>query len=73
MEYMFKTLSPEQTQSLGTRLGKLLRGGDLVCLIGGLGAGKTAFAQGIGEALGIKEHMTSPTFTLIQEYSARAQ
>jgi tRNA threonylcarbamoyladenosine biosynthesis protein TsaE len=48
-----------------------LRGGDVVALIGELGAGKTAFAQGVGEAFGVKGPMTSPTFTLIHEYIGR--
>lgn len=71
MEYTFTTSNPEQTQSLGRHLGELLRGGDLVCLFGGLGVGKTAFAQGVGKALEVHETLTSPTFTLMQEYTAR--
>lgn len=73
MEVIFTSSSPEETRLFGKRLGLLLRGGDVICLIGGLGAGKTAFAQGIGEGLGVKTVMTSPTFTLMQEYSALAQ
>jgi tRNA threonylcarbamoyladenosine biosynthesis protein TsaE len=60
--------SPEQTQRLGVRLGELLRAGDLVCLEGALGAGKTCLAQGIGRGCGITEPLISPTFTLIHEY-----
>lgn len=70
MEYAVTTTSPEQTLSLGKHLGGLLKGGDVVCLFGGLGAGKTALAQGIGEGLGVLETLTSPTFTLMQEYAA---
>lgn len=60
--------SPEQTQRLGVRLGELLRAGDLVCLEGTLGAGKTCLAQGIGRGCGMAESLISPTFTLIHEY-----
>ncbi len=60
--------SQEQTQRLGARLGELLRPGDLVCLEGELGAGKTQFAQGVGRGWGVLETLTSPTFTLISEY-----
>jgi len=60
--------SAEQTQRLGVRLGELLRAGDLICLEGGLGAGKTCLAQGIGRGCGVMESLISPTFTLIHEY-----
>jgi tRNA threonylcarbamoyladenosine biosynthesis protein TsaE len=60
--------SPEQTQRLGVRLGELLRPGDLICLEGALGAGKTALAQGIGRGCGVSEPLVSPTYTLIHEY-----
>lgn len=68
----FLSHSPAQTLRLGARLGQLLQAGDLVCLEGGLGTGKTCLAQGIGHGLGIAEPMTSPTFTLIAEYQAPA-
>jgi tRNA threonylcarbamoyladenosine biosynthesis protein TsaE len=61
--------SAEQTQRLGVRLGELLRPGDLICLEGSLGAGKTCLAQGIGRGCGATESLTSPTFTFIHEYS----
>ena len=60
-----------QTRRLGMRLGRLFVGGEVVCLIGTLGTGKTCLAQGIGRGLGIHEMITSPTFTLINEYRAR--
>jgi tRNA threonylcarbamoyladenosine biosynthesis protein TsaE len=60
--------SPEQTRRLGVRLGELLRAGDLVCLEGALGTGKTCLAQGIGRGCGVTESLISPTFTLIHEY-----
>jgi tRNA threonylcarbamoyladenosine biosynthesis protein TsaE len=50
------------------RLGELLRAGDIVCLEGPLGAGKTCLAQGIGRGCGVTEALISPTFTLIHEY-----
>ena len=60
--------SSEQTQRLGIRLGELLHAGDLVCLEGALGAGKTCLAQGIGRGCGVTEPLISPTFTFIHEY-----
>ena len=59
---------PEQTRRLGVRLGELLRAGDLVCLAGTLGTGKTCLAQGIGRGCGVTESLISPTFTFIHEY-----
>jgi tRNA threonylcarbamoyladenosine biosynthesis protein TsaE len=53
---------------LGVRLGELLRAGDLICLEGELGAGKTYLAQGIGRGCGVTESLISPSFTLIHEY-----
>jgi len=63
--------SAQETNLWGQRLGRLLRGGDVVCLMGDLGSGKTALAQGVGLALQVTSPLTSPTFTLIQEYSGR--
>jgi tRNA threonylcarbamoyladenosine biosynthesis protein TsaE len=68
---MIETLSPEETGILGEKLGSILRAGDMICLYGGLGAGKTCFAQGIARGLGIGDTVTSPTFTLINEYYGR--
>jgi tRNA threonylcarbamoyladenosine biosynthesis protein TsaE len=61
------------TYRFGKALGKLLRPGDLVAFTGDLGAGKTCCIQGIADGLGIQERgiVTSPTFTLIQEYQAK--
>ncbi len=56
------------TRALGKSLGAQLKAGDLVYLSGELGAGKTTFAQELAQALGVKEDVTSPTFTLILEY-----
>lgn len=56
--------SPEQMQDLGRRLAKLLRPGDLVMLTGELGAGKTTLTRGLGEGLGVRGAVTSPTFVI---------
>ncbi|MFJ6635540.1 tRNA (adenosine(37)-N6)-threonylcarbamoyltransferase complex ATPase subunit type 1 TsaE [Streptomyces sp. NPDC091376] len=56
--------SPDQTQELGRRLAKLLRPGDLVMLTGELGAGKTTLTRGLGEGLGVRGAVTSPTFVI---------
>jgi tRNA threonylcarbamoyladenosine biosynthesis protein TsaE len=66
----FVSHSPAQTQRFGARLGALLKAGDLICLEGDLGSGKTCLAQGIGQGMGIAGPITSPTFTLIAEYRA---
>jgi tRNA threonylcarbamoyladenosine biosynthesis protein TsaE len=60
--------SEEQTHRLGMRLGALLQAGDIVCLSGDMGAGKTAFAIGIGKGWGAKTPLTSPTFNLIHQH-----
>ncbi len=64
--------SADQTRRLGVRLGKLLSPGDVVCLSGDMGAGKTVFTSGIGEGWGTKVPVTSPTYNLIHEHN-RAQ
>jgi tRNA threonylcarbamoyladenosine biosynthesis protein TsaE len=63
--------SEEQTYKLGEYLGRALQQGDIICLTGDLGAGKTAFTKGIGIGLDIKEFITSPTYTIINEYDGR--
>ncbi len=54
----------DDTRALGSQLGRMLRAGDLVVLTGGLGAGKTTLTQGLGEALGVRGAVTSPTFVI---------
>ena len=66
-----RTRSPEDTKSLAACLAELAQPGDLLLLVGDLGAGKTTFAQGFAAALGISEPVTSPTFTLAREYHGR--
>lgn len=61
---------PDQpaTLALGSEIGQMVRAGDVLALSGDLGAGKTTLAQGILDGLGYREEVTSPTFTLVQEY-----
>jgi tRNA threonylcarbamoyladenosine biosynthesis protein TsaE len=68
----FISHTPQQTTRLGFRLGQWLASGDVLCLAGNLGAGKTALAQGIGAGWGALEAVTSPTFTLIHEHRRAA-
>jgi len=63
--------SPEQTQELGRRLGKLAQAGDVFLLTGNLGSGKTCLTQGIAWGLGVKEYAFSPSFVLVREYHGR--
>jgi tRNA threonylcarbamoyladenosine biosynthesis protein TsaE len=62
------SFSPEETMALGERIAVLLRQGSVVALKGPLGAGKTCFAKGIARGIGVKEEVTSPTYTIISEY-----
>lgn len=64
----FVSRSPDQTQRLGTRLGALLQGGDVICLEGPLGSGKTCLAQGVGRGWGVGQTLISPTFVFVREY-----
>ena len=64
----FITHSPEETRALGGRLADALGGGAVVAFTGDLGAGKTAFVSGMAQALGVEERVTSPTFTIVNEY-----
>ena len=65
----FISSSTEQSIRLGVRLGELMLIGDLICLSGELGTGKTTIAQGIGRGWGASQDVTSPTFVLINEYT----
>ena len=66
--FEFFSKSPDQTRRLGMRLGALLRPGDLVCLQGDLGAGKTTFVQGAARGWGALDEVSSPTFVLVNAY-----
>ena len=64
----FFTNSPEETEQLGCALGKLLSAGTVLAYEGDLGAGKTAFTRGLARGLGATEPVTSPTYTIVNEY-----
>ena len=66
MEYI--TSSPEETEKLGAALGRVIAPGTVIAYWGDLGAGKTAFTRGIARGLGILEPVTSPTYTIVNEY-----
>jgi tRNA threonylcarbamoyladenosine biosynthesis protein TsaE len=69
MTLTFTTRSEEETMNCGIELAKGLRRGDNVALYGQLGSGKTRFIQGICKGLGVREHVASPTFTIVNEYN----
>ena len=64
----FLTYSPEQTEKVGAALGKILPAGTVLAYRGDLGAGKTAFTRGLARGLGYAEPVTSPTYTIVNEY-----
>jgi tRNA threonylcarbamoyladenosine biosynthesis protein TsaE len=64
----FVSRSPEQTRRLGIRLGALVKTGDVICLVGDLGAGKTTFVQGLAKGWGAVDPVSSPTFVLVNQY-----
>ena len=64
----FFSRSPEQTRRVGSRLGGVLQAGDVICLQGDLGAGKTTFVQGIAQGWGSVDSVSSPTFILVNMY-----
>lgn len=70
MKGSFEVQSVEETWALATQLAAELKAGDVICLEGDLGAGKTTFTQGLAHALGVKGRVTSPTFCIVQEHPA---
>lgn len=64
----FFTHSPEETENIGQALGKILPAGSVIAYRGDLGAGKTAFTRGLARGLGYPEPVTSPTYTIVNEY-----
>ena len=64
----FLSHSTEETEALGTELARSLRRGDVIAYLGDLGAGKTAFTRGLARGLGCTGRVTSPTFTIVNEY-----
>ena len=65
---IWETNGPEETFALGEQMGKQARAGEVYCLDGDLGTGKTVFTQGFAAGLGIAEPVNSPTFTILQQY-----
>ena len=65
----FFTTTPEETEALGARLAAALHGGEVIAYRGELGAGKTAFTRGLARGLGISMRVTSPTYTIVNEYT----
>ena len=64
----FITHSPEETEKIGAALGNALSAGAVIAYTGDLGAGKTAFTRGLAKGLGAKDMVTSPTYTIVNEY-----
>lgn len=69
MEFIINSV--EKTLELGKQLGSLCKEGDIICLVGDLGTGKTHMSKGIALGLEITDHITSPTFTIVNEYEGR--
>jgi tRNA threonylcarbamoyladenosine biosynthesis protein TsaE len=70
---VFRTASAEETRELAARLAAEAPDGTVMLLSGDLGAGKTCFAQGLARACGVAKSVTSPTFTLVNEYAGRVR
>ena len=70
MEF-WESHSEEETRRIARELGQQAEAGEIYCLDGDLGTGKTVFAKGFAEGLGVRETVTSPTFTLVREYKGR--
>ena len=68
MKQMWETNGPEETFEIGKQLGMEAKPGEVYCLDGDLGVGKTVFTQGFASGLGITEPVNSPTFTIVQQY-----
>lgn len=71
MNERMETNNPEATEALGEKLGREARAGQIYCLSGDLGVGKTVFTKGFAKGFGITEHVTSPTFAIVNEYEGR--
>lgn len=69
MEFIVNSV--EQTMSLGIQIGEKVNSGDILCLIGDLGTGKTHITKGIAKGLQVEDHITSPTFNIVNEYDGR--
>lgn len=71
MEYTVTVNSPEETIAFAEKVGKLVRGGDVIAYRGGLGAGKTTFTRGLAIGMGLPDEVSSPTFALVNEYRGK--
>ena len=69
MEFIVTTV--DETYKLGELIGSFVNSGDIICLIGDLGTGKTHLTKGIAKGLDVKDNITSPTFTIVNEYTGR--
>lgn len=67
---LYETNTPEETRNIGKKIAENAKAGQVYCLIGDLGVGKTIFTKGFAEGMNIKEHITSPTFTIVNEYTS---
>lgn len=72
MKGSFEVRSVEETWALAKRLAEEVKAGDVICLEGDLGAGKTTFTQGLAAALGVSGRVTSPTFCIVQEHRGQS-
>ena len=68
LKMTYETNSPEETERVGAALGRIVRPGAVIACRGGLGAGKTAFTRGLARGLGYTDIVTSPTYTIVNEY-----
>ena len=68
---VYRSNSANETENIAKAFAKTLKGGDVVCLNGDLGAGKTAFTAGLAKGLGIADYISSPTFTILNCYSGK--
>ena len=68
---IYSSNSPEETAKIASEFASTLTGGDVICLNGDLGVGKTVFVQALAKALGIDDYINSPTFTIVNQYEGR--
>ena len=68
---VFESFSAEETKALGEKMAQSAKEGSVFCLSGDLGVGKTVFTKGFAEGVGVDEYITSPTFTIVNEYEGR--